>query len=690
LLDASDDRGGALRLYDAFARRLATEFDSKPSAESAALAARVREGTSASRAPALSAPLPPTVPVPRIASEPATAAAPPATDATPAPPPGTDTAPREHADRPASSTRYRRSWTAGLIAIAVIALALRMLSVSHAHPSARTRVVVAVFDNRTGDSRLDALGPMAVDWLSQGLLRTQVVDVVDPHAVLVQSRTPRGAPVDLVTLAHRTGAAMVVSGSYYRAGDSVLFQASVTDVDSARIVRVVGPIGASVNAPVSAIDELRSRVMTALASQLNENGPGRLDAGPSAEIPPFEAYQEYVEARDAFSHGDGPHALALFLDASRRDPAFTNAAIAAAAVAANNTQCSLVDSIARALSATARPIGRIERLTLQIGVARCHGRNDELLRLTLERAELAPRTSSMRVNAAAAALYANRPQRALEMLGTIDPRTDLSWSTDSSHFDYWGGKTEALHMLDRHAEELREATVMPNVAPLSRSWFRGRALAALGRSAEALTLIDTALTQQIETSNNIGLAPYTNGRPEYAATPAWVAVWIARELSVHGDTASARQAAARALSWYRARPADERATPEERIVAAWSLELTGSFADAERVTRALFEEDSTNIDYRGMLAGLAAERGDSLRTDSIDEWLAHQHGDLVGWTASYYRARDAALLGRDAKAVALLRQAFDEGAWPYYVRNEPAFGRLRTNSDFKSLIATKD
>ena len=692
LLEESGDRGGALRLYDAYARRLAAEFASKPSAESAALATRIRDSSAPMRVRTRPAQMP------SSSAESAAAPTREAPDEPPAPPPPPDApaAPRTPArEQPGSErarARHRWRWAAGLIvvAVAVIALLLRTRTTSHARAPARTRVLIAVFDNRTGDARLDPLGPMTVDWLSQGLLRTQAVDVVDPHAVLVQSRSTSGEPVDLMTIAHRTGAMMVVSGSYYRTGDSVLFQASLTDVDSARIVRVVGPFAASVNAPVSAIDELRSRVMTALASQLNENGPGRLDAGPSAEIPPFEVYQEYVEGGDAFSHGDNPQALALFLDASRRDPAFTNAALGAAAVAANTAQCSLVDSIARALSATARPMGRVERLTLQIGVARCHGRNDELLRLTLERAELAPRTSSMRVNAAGAALYANRPQRALEMLGTIDPRTDLSWSSDSSHFDYWSGITEALHLLGRHADELREATRMPDVAPLSRSWFRGRALAALGRSAEALALIDTALTQQVETSNNLGLAPYTSGRPQYAATPAWVAVWIARELAVHGDTGASRQAAARALVWYRARPADERTTLEERVVAAWSLELMGSFEEAERITRALFDEDSTNLDYRGMLAGLAAERGDSLRADSLDDWLARQRGDLVSWTASYYRARDAALLGRDAKAIALLRQAFDEGAWPYYVLNEPAFARLRTNRDFESLVAPKD
>ena len=75
-----------------------------------------------------------------------------------------------------------------------------------------------------------------------------------------------------------------------------------------------------------------------------------------------------------------------------------------------------------ALSASQITLDRVDRLSIQIGVARCHGHNEEMLRLTLERAELAPRTSSLRLSAAAAALYANHPKQALQLLNTIDPR----------------------------------------------------------------------------------------------------------------------------------------------------------------------------------------------------------------------------------------------------------------------------
>jgi hypothetical protein len=173
-------------------------------------------------------------------------------------------------------------------------------------------------------------------------------------------------------------------------------------------------------------------------------------------------------------------------------------------------------------------------------------------------------------------------------------------------------------------------------------------------------------------------------------TPAWVASWISRELAVHGDTVAARQAAARAVAWYRSRPVEERSTPEERLVAAWSLEMLGEYAEAEEIARRLIAEDSTNVDFRGELAGLAAERGDTALADSLDRWLAAQPVARVSWTASIYRARVAALLGRDDDAVARTREALDEGAWPRWLHQEPELARLRSRRDFVALTAPRD
>ncbi|HEY7860663.1 MAG TPA: hypothetical protein VIB98_04425 [Gemmatimonadaceae bacterium] len=567
-------------------------------------------------------------------------------------------------------------WSLALGAAAIVAaVAGRTFAArSRAQAAQRTRVLVNAFENRTGDPRLESLGRMAEDWLTQGLLRTHLVDVVDSRAAFVQGHAADGASIDPLTTARRTGASLLVSGNFYRTGDTILFQAGVLDVPSGRIVRAIGPIFATQRAPLAALDELRSRVMSALASVVNVHAPESLEE--SGQVPPFEAYQAYIDASDAYLHGDARRAEELFLSAAHKDSAFTAAAVAAAGVAANAGDCSLIDSIAHTLDANSRHLDRIERLSTQIDVAHCHGRHEEALRLTLERAELEPRTSSFRLSAASAALWADRPERALNLLREIDPRSDLSWSRDSTQFQYWSDYTEALHLLDRHDEELAITDRISPGEPLIRAWLRGRALAALSRPVEVLALVDTALTLPVETANNIGLAPYTNGRPQYSATPAWVAVYVARELAVHGDTVSARQAATRALGWYRARSTDERSTFEERLVAAMSLEMTGANREAVSDLQTLMHEDTANVDYRGLLGSLAAERGDTALADSIDGWLARQTGDQVSWTASYYRARNDALLGRRSDAMARLRDAIDEGAWPMYLHADPALASI--------------
>jgi TolB-like protein len=539
----------------------------------------------------------------------------------------------------------------------------------------RKRVLVAAFDNRTGDTALQSLGRMTQDWIAQGMLRMNLVDLVDARAAFVQGHTATGAAVDPVTLARRTGAAIVISGSYYRTGDTLLLQASVLDVHAGRIVRVVGPIRSSVATPIAGLDDLRSRVMTALSSVIDVRATQ--DLREVDEIPTYDAYQAYVEGWDAYWHGNGPGAEVLFLRAAHQDTAFAAASIAASVAAANTNHCALVDSIIGVLDARPQVIDRVNRLSLQIATAHCRGQNDEALRLAVERADLESNTSGDRLSVAAAALWAGRPQLTVTLLQRLDPAVDLAWSTDTTHFDYWSDLTEALHVLGRHREELAAADHAPSSAPLNRIWMRARALAALGRPTAVLALLDSAMTLPFEAAGFIGLAPFTNGRPQYSATPAWVADWVAHELAVHGDTVAARQAATRAVAWYRARSPEERGTVEERLVAAWSLEMLGNYAEAAALTAQLIAEDSVNVDFRGELAGLAAERGDTVLADSLDQWLAAQPTSRVGWSASVYRARVAELLGRGDAAMARIREARDDGAWPLWLHVDSGLVLLR-------------
>jgi DNA-binding SARP family transcriptional activator/TolB-like protein/tetratricopeptide (TPR) repeat protein len=665
LLDRGSDTGGALRLYEGYARRLAAEFDARPSAETQALASRVRDGTHQ--------------PIPRLPAAPV-----PSDDAPPhAPSSAALIAPPIIAPMRSPLVlrpkHLRRLAISGGMFVAIIAIVIALARLTGPRATdavaGRKRVVVAVFDNRTGDTTLQSLGRMTQDWIAQGILRMNLVDLVDARAAFVQGRTPAGAVVDPVTLARRTGAAMVISGSYYRTGDTLLLQASVLDVHAGRILRVVGPILSSVKTPVAGLDDLRSRVMTALTSVVDVRATQNInDAG---EIPTFEAYQAYVEGWDAYWHGDGRRAESLFVRAAHQDTAFAAASIAASTAAANSNDCAMVDSIVGALNARPQLIDRVARLSLEIATAHCRGRNDETLRLALERADLESNTSSDKLSVAAAALWADRPQLTVTLLQRLDPTVDLAWSTDTTHFDYWSDLTEALHLLGRHREELAAADRAPSSGPLNRAWMRARALAALSRPTAVLALLDSAMLLPFESANYIGLAPFTSGRPQYSATPAWLADWVAHELAVHGDTVAAHQAAMRAVTWYRGRPAEERGTIEERLVATWSLEILGRYREAEELARQLVAEDSANVDFQGEMAGLAAERGDTALADSLDGWLAAQPRSRVGWSAIVYRARVATLLGRREAAIARTREAINYGAWPLWIHLDSALAMLR-------------
>src|SRR5206468_3542072 len=105
------------------------------------------------------------------------------------------------------------------------------------------RVVVAGFEDLSGDPTLAPLGHIAADWLTQALARRGGLEVVPGTA------TGHLDAADIRALALQTGAGTVVSGSYYREGDSVRFQVQIIDAARGTVRRGVEPVGAPRLAP---------------------------------------------------------------------------------------------------------------------------------------------------------------------------------------------------------------------------------------------------------------------------------------------------------------------------------------------------------------------------------------------------------------------------------------------------------
>jgi hypothetical protein len=185
------------------------------------------------------------------------------------------------------------------------------------------------------------------------------------------------------------------------------------------------------------------------------------------------------------------------------------------------------------------------------------------------------------------------------------------------------------------------------------------------------------------------MAPNTDGRAEYTGSAAWVGLWVARELHVHGDSAGGRTAAIHTLAWLDRLPRGDRETLEMRLFEIQFLEQAGRTTDAMRVAEGLVAEDSSNVDSRGLMAGLAAESGDTALATRLDAWLSALPPERALWGASFYRARLASLRSRPAEAVGLVRETLARGAWPYWVHADPALHRLAARSDYATLMAPR-
>src|SRR2546426_495463 len=224
-----------------------------------------------------------------------------------------------------ASRRGRRiGLAAGTVAAAAAAVVLAVR-----HPAAGLndrRVVVAVIENHTGDSSLDNLGHMASDWVTQGLAQTGLVEVVPSVSVMTSSRGPgaRDAghprPPAAATPGRETGAGTVVSGAYYRQGDSVRFQVQISAAKDGTVLRALEPVAGPISQPLAAVEAVRQRVMAALAILFDS----RLSfwAKSAGQPPSFPSYQEFIQGLDRMVQSDPHGAIDHFRRAALEDTTF--------------------------------------------------------------------------------------------------------------------------------------------------------------------------------------------------------------------------------------------------------------------------------------------------------------------------------------------------------------------------------
>ena len=650
------DRAAALDTYEQFAGRLQAEHELEPDAETLAALERIRL-------------------VPAIAT-PAKAAAPSEPHALPhpiagSPAPEPARAPPDPARRPQLRRSLPAAVAAGLVIVAAGAAIVVEEHAGRAGPASATgssdpgalhppelvpnRLFVSVLDNRTGDPRLNRVGQMAADWLTQGLVHAGL-DVVPQQfdtwaeGANDSTRIHRSSSDDALALARNSHSSLLVAGSYYVDGDSLRFSLDLQDVATGGIVQALPAAAAPIGSALEGVERLRQAVASAVVARTNPVISSWVDeTGPATS---FAAYDEFARGMEGFVHYRIVEARDHFLRAAEIDSTYALpllwAVYAMEKVGYDSTLARLTTSRLDRLRPRMTPF---EQRFLDYHLAVERADRAGILVAARRLAEAAPGTE-WDYELGLALLGSNHPVEAEHVLQRMDP--SRGWLKDWWG-DYWGWLASAATQARDYETCIHAADELKaHGDTYAGDRMAVPCLAALGRIVELEQVM-----QDVRDIDAWDMAPLTL----YVATSALRARGWSRE----ADALMRRHAVP---AWYAAHPPSDSVAGVwmHRRLQEWYL-LIGNLPAARR-EHALLPKDFLNRPiYLDGEAAIAFAAGDSARVLDIIAQLLEDAATASGRKTRnapadrYAASRWYAKLGRREEAVLILSQALETGAY---------------------------
>ena len=228
--------------------------------------------------------------------------------------------------------------------------------------------MVDVFENQTGDPSLDPVGNMLQDWLTDGLLRSDLIEVVPTmtarHAAkMVASGIATGDVRDPVAaLAAEANADIVVTGALYRDGDELRIRTSVTEgagTEEPRELASIAPVTGPAYDLGGLVDRARDNLLGALGTRMNLRLQAQI--GATDRAPRFEAYQIFDQGLERYASRDYRDASELFLRAFELDTTYAVPLLYASLSLRNHRAYAESDSVVEILEARRDEFSEYER-----------------------------------------------------------------------------------------------------------------------------------------------------------------------------------------------------------------------------------------------------------------------------------------------------------------------------------------
>ncbi|CAN5771848.1 hypothetical protein BH23GEM9_BH23GEM9_22310 [soil metagenome] len=306
LLSVSDDRGGALRVYDELRGRLQDEYGLEPSEDTAALAARIRAAphvVSMTHEPVGSGVAPP---------ESAHAAQDVRSTAPPAPVPLFAAA--------AASRRTRRAIAlfALVVGLATLTAGLTLLHGARSTPLSSDVIAIFPFEYRGAPEHAYIAEGLA-DLLAANLHGAGDLTAVDPRILVTRARRPAPPPADAQRAAAARGAALFVLGSVTEVAGRLRVTASLYEAGGRHAPRTTDVVA---EGPLHDVLEMVDRLSLGL---LQLRGTTTMAQAALRTTTSVEALRAFLRAEAALGRMDVQQAIEQLRDATLLDSTFAMA-----------------------------------------------------------------------------------------------------------------------------------------------------------------------------------------------------------------------------------------------------------------------------------------------------------------------------------------------------------------------------
>jgi TolB-like protein len=268
----------------------------------------------------------------------------------------------------------------------------------------------------------DALGRALADASARRLVTLPDVRVLDPAAIQSNEQVLRAA--------QRLGVRWVVTGTWSKGADSLVAEASITDVRSGRIVVGIAPASAAAGDSSALIDAVSQRIAAAVA--MTRGAPDDVRMATFTLPTRTDALEWFRMGLESAGRGDPILAARHLQRATAADPAFVPAAINLAAELLNAGDIIGARRVAARLGQSAHRLSPVERHLLDWLNNYLDGDLDAAARAAFAAHVSAPDSPELRVVAGQAALWTGKVDVAVQLLGSIDtlgtsPASDVGY-----------------------------------------------------------------------------------------------------------------------------------------------------------------------------------------------------------------------------------------------------------------------